>query len=112
MLKKFNLLNCKTVSTPTNTGEKLCINDGTSMIDEWFFRRIVISSMYLTHTRPNIIFFVSMISRFMHYPSSHHLGAVTRILTYICETLDLEIHYHMAQNSNLVRYSSSDWARS
>ena len=29
MLKKFNMLNYKTISTPINRGEKLCINDET-----------------------------------------------------------------------------------
>ena len=29
MLKKFNMLNCKPISTPINTSEKLCVNDGT-----------------------------------------------------------------------------------
>ena len=100
ILKKFNMLNCKTISTPTNTSEKLCINDGTSKIDERFFRKIVGSLLYLTHTRPDIMFFVSMIPRFMHCPSSHYLGAAKRILKYICGNLDLIIHYHKVQNIN------------
>ena len=41
MLENFNMLHCKIVSTPINTSEKLCINDGTSKIDERFFSRIV-----------------------------------------------------------------------
>ena len=45
MLKKFNMLNYKIVYAPTNTGEKFCINDGTSKIDECLFRRIVGSLM-------------------------------------------------------------------
>ena len=65
--------------------------------------------MYLTHTRLDIMFSVSMISRFMHFPSSHYLEAANRILKYICGTLDLGICYHKVQNFNLVGYFDSDW---
>ena len=68
--------------------------------------------MYLTHKKLEIMFSVSMISRFLHCPSSHHLGAAKRILKYICGTLDIIIHYHKVQNFNLVGYSDSDWAGS
>ena len=68
MLKIFNMLNCKTTTTPIDTNQKLCINDGTSKIEERFFKRIVGGLMYLKHTRLDIAFFVSMISRFMHCP--------------------------------------------
>ena len=112
MLKKFNMLNYKTFSTPINKCYKLRNNDGTSKIDEQFFRRIVGSLIYLTHTRPEIMFSGSMISRFMPCPSSHHLGAAKRILKYICGTVYLRIHCHKVQNFNLVGHSYSEWAGS
>ena len=80
--------------TPINTSKKLCKNDGTSKIDEQFFRSIVRSLMYLIHIRPNIMFFVSMISRFRHCLTSDHLRVSKRILSYICRTMDLRIHCH------------------
>ena len=55
------------------------------------------------------MFSISMISRFMHCPSSHHLGASKRILKYICGTTDLGIHYHKVQNFKSVGHSYSDW---
>ena len=97
ILKKFNMLNCKTVSTPINISKKFCINDGTMKIDERLFRMIVGNIIFLRHIRPEIMFCVSMISKFMHYPSSHHLGAAKRILKYIYGTMDLKIHYHKGQ---------------
>ena len=63
-------------------------------LEEW------LGLMYLTHTRPKIRFSINMISRFMHFPSSHHLGTANKILKYICGTLDLGIHYHKVQNFN------------
>ena len=46
--------------------------------------------MYLTHTKPDVMFYVSMISRFMYCRPSHHLSVAKRKLKYICRTLDLE----------------------
>ena len=56
------------------------------------------------------MFFVSMISRFMHIRSSYPLGAAKRILKYICGTMDLRIKYHKVENFNWVGNSDSDWA--
>ena len=64
--------------------------------------------MYLTHTRPGSMFYVSMLSRFIHCPSSQHLGAAKIILKYICGTMDLRIYYPKIQNFNLVGYSDID----
>ena len=47
------------------------------------YRSLVGSLIYLTHTRPDIVNAVSIISRFMNEPSKDHLTAVKRILRYI-----------------------------
>ena len=112
MLKIFKISNFKTTTTSIDTNKKLCINDGTSKIEERFFKIIVGKLMYLKHTRLDIAFFVSMISRFMHCLSSHHLLAAKIILKYIFGTMDLGIHYHKVHNFNLVGYSDSDLAGS
>uniref|UniRef100_A0A803MXR3 Retrovirus-related Pol polyprotein from transposon TNT 1-94-like beta-barrel domain-containing protein n=1 Tax=Chenopodium quinoa TaxID=63459 RepID=A0A803MXR3_CHEQI len=38
---------------------------------------------YLTHTRPDIMYSVSALSRYMHAPTMQHLGAAKRVLRYI-----------------------------
>ena len=58
------------------------------------------------------MFSVGMISIFMHFPPSNHLGFVKRLLKYMCGTMDLRIHYYKVQDFNLVRYLNSDWAGS
>jgi hypothetical protein len=39
--------------------------------------------IYLSHTRPDIAYVVSLVSQFMHYPSEYHMSAVIRILRYL-----------------------------
>ena len=80
LLKRYNMHHCKSFSTPMNTNEKLSLSDGTTKANEKLFRSLVGGLMYLTHTRLDIMFPVSLVSRFMHSPTVHHLGTAKRIL--------------------------------
>jgi len=98
--------------TPVNVNEKLVVDDGTEMANAGQFRSIVGGLNYLCHTRPDITFSVSVVSRFMHNPSVHHLGAARRILTYVAGTIiDFGIRYSKVSNFRLFGFSDSDWAR-
>ena len=101
---------CKVFSTPMNMNEKLSMDDGTGKADEKQFRSMVGNLMYLTHTRPDIMFAVGLVSRFMHNPSMHHLGTAKRILRYIRATTNYGIWYKPVANSNLIGFCDSDWA--
>lgn len=65
LLKRFNMLNCKGAATPMNLNEKLQVQDGTDMANAKAFRSLVGGLIYLTHTRPDIIFLVGVVSRFL-----------------------------------------------
>ena len=56
ILKKFQMEECKVVSTPMNQKEKLSNEDGADKIDEGYYRSLIGCLMYLTATRPNILF--------------------------------------------------------
>jgi hypothetical protein len=47
------------------------------------YQRLKGKLIYLAHTKPNISFLVSLVSQFMHSPSSEHHEAVVRILRYL-----------------------------
>ncbi|KAL4183531.1 hypothetical protein AMTRI_Chr11g155550 [Amborella trichopoda] len=66
--------------------------------------------MYLTYTCPDIMFPVSLVSRFMHNPFVHHLGAVKWILRYIRATSNYGIWYKPVPNFQLVGFTDNDWA--
>ena len=71
VLKRFNMSNCKTTPTPVITCLKLSKDDEGSTVDHTLFKRLVDSLMYLTATRPDIMYGVSLISRFMESPKTH-----------------------------------------
>ncbi|CAJ2651803.1 unnamed protein product [Trifolium pratense] len=81
VLKKFHMDKCKPVSTPLVVNEKLSKDDGDNGADASIYRSIIGSLLYLSATRPDIMFVASLLSRFMHSPSQVHLGATKRVLS-------------------------------
>ena len=83
LLKETGLLNSKSVETPMNPNAKLLASQGELLSDPEKYRRLVGKLNYLTVTRPDISFAVSVVSQFLNSPCVDHLNAVTRILKYI-----------------------------
>ncbi|KAL0319934.1 UNVERIFIED_CONTAM: Retrovirus-related Pol polyprotein from transposon TNT 1-94 [Sesamum radiatum] len=112
LLKKFKMESCKTVTTPLVTGEKYKKEDGSEKVDGSIYRSLIGSLLYLTATRPDIMFATSLLSRFMQSPSQVHYGAAKRILRYLQGTKDFGIWYKSTNDAKLVGYTDSDWAGS
>ena len=68
------------------------------------------SLMYLTTTRPNLMFMVSLISRYMENPTELHLQAAKRVLRYLKGTTGFGIFYKKGGDDELVAYTDSDYA--
>ena len=67
---------------------------------------------YLTHTRPDLVFAVGVVSRFMERPTMAHLQAVKGILRYIKGTLDHGLVYTRGEKKiNVAGYLDSDHAK-
>ena len=72
ILKRFNMSNCKAAPTPIMTGLKLSKDDDGSTVDPTLFKRLVGNLMYVTMTRPYIMYGVNLISIFMESPKESH----------------------------------------
>ena len=66
--------------------------------------------MYLTATRPDIMYAVNLISRFMEKPMDSHWHIGKRILRYISGIRDYCILYSKSDDFILVGYTNSDFA--
>ena len=64
--------------------------------------------MYLTSTRPNIMYVVSLLSRYMHCASKNNFQAAKRVLRYVKGTIDYGIKFGQVKNFILHGYSDSD----
>ena len=100
---------CNPVHNPMVLGFKLTKNGDGVRIDNTFYKKIVGSLMYLTATRPDVMFVVSRISKFMDYPTELHLQLAKRILRYLKCTIDFGVFYKKGGNEELVAYTNSDY---
>nr|GEV84058.1 putative ribonuclease H-like domain-containing protein [Tanacetum cinerariifolium] len=83
ILTKFGFSDVKTASTPMETHKTLLKDEKGKDIDEHFYRSMIKSLMYLTSSRPDIIFVVCSCARFQVNPKISHLHAMKRIFRYL-----------------------------
>ncbi|GJU75103.1 putative ribonuclease H-like domain-containing protein [Tanacetum coccineum] len=79
ILKKFDFASVKTASTPIETQKPLVKDEEASDVDVHLYRSMIGSLMYLTASRPDIMFAVCACSRFQVTPKTSHLNVVKRI---------------------------------
>ncbi|XP_020421259.1 uncharacterized protein LOC109949598 [Prunus persica] len=112
VIEKFGLKGCKSVATPLVANERLCKEDGSEMADESEYRQIIGSLLYLTATRPDIMFASSLLARFMHNPTKKHIGTAKKVLRYVQGTLDYGVEFKKGKAATLIGYCDNDWAGS
>jgi Reverse transcriptase (RNA-dependent DNA polymerase) len=72
ILKRFKMKDCKPVKTSIDCGVKLSRHDKGKVIDTTLYKSLVDSLRYLTCTRLDILYAVSLVSRYMEEPRSTH----------------------------------------
>ncbi|XP_052888074.1 secreted RxLR effector protein 161-like [Gossypium arboreum] len=112
ILNKFSMQNCKATSTPIAIGEKLSSHGNFEQVNESVYRSSVGCLFYLTATRPDIMFAVSLLSRFMHCCNEKYFQAAKRVLRYIKGTLSHGMLFNKAESLKLFGYTGSDWGGS
>ena len=65
--------------------------------------------MYLTATRPDIMFVTCLISRYMAKPMEIHLQAAKRALRYLKGTVNYGIYYKKGGYGELLAFTDSDY---
>nr|GEV43689.1 hypothetical protein [Tanacetum cinerariifolium] len=79
ILKKFDFLSVKTASTPIETKKPLVKDKKAADMDVHLYRSMIDSLMYVTASRPDIMYAVCACSRFQVTPKTSHLQAMKRI---------------------------------
>jgi hypothetical protein len=83
MLKKFGMKDAKGVSTPMGTNGSLDSDASGNMVDQTMYRSLIGNLLYVTASRPDVMFSVCMCVRFQASPRESHLKATKRILRYL-----------------------------
>ncbi|GJS78511.1 putative ribonuclease H-like domain-containing protein [Tanacetum coccineum] len=110
ILKKFDFASVKTASTPIETQKPLVKDEEAADVDVHLYRSMIGSLMYLTASRPDIMFAVCACSRFQVTPKTSHLHAVKRIFRYLKGKPKLGLWYPRVSSFDLEAYSDSDYA--
>nr|GEV99265.1 putative ribonuclease H-like domain-containing protein [Tanacetum cinerariifolium] len=110
ILRKFRLTEEKSASTPIDTEKPLLKDPDGEDVDVHTYRSMIGSLMYLTSSRPNIMFVVCACARFQVTPKALHLHAVKRIFRYLKGKPHLGLWYPKDSPFDLVAYSDSDYA--
>eukprot|EP00253_Pinus_taeda_P014143 PITA_14143 len=106
VLGRFNMQEHKAAITPTVMGLKLSKEDNSKDFDPSFYKSIVGSLMYLTATRPDIMFAISLISRFMERPKEAHWQVAKRILRYVKDDRKSTSSYVFHMGSGAISWAS------
>lgn len=101
---------CKPTPILVDTKEKLNGSLGNPYHDRIEYQSLAEALIYLTFTRPNISYVVQPICLFMHDPKMKNMSALKRIIRYIHDTIDFDLHLYPFSVSILVSYTYVDWA--
>nr|GFA66537.1 uncharacterized mitochondrial protein AtMg00810-like [Tanacetum cinerariifolium] len=111
ILGKFGLTDSKSANTPIETEKPLLKDPDGEDVDVHTYRSMIGSLMYLTSSRPDIMFSVCACARFQVTPKVSHLHAIKRIFRYLKGKPLLGLWYPKYSSFNLVAYSDSNYAR-
>nr|XP_016477335.1 PREDICTED: uncharacterized mitochondrial protein AtMg00810-like [Nicotiana tabacum] len=110
LLKRFEMESSKIIDTPITTTTRLDMDEPGSPVNETMYRGIIGSLMYLTASRPDIVFSVGLCAKFQSNPKESHLKATKRILRYLKGMQDLVLYYPLGDNFDLIEYADVDYA--
>ncbi|KAI3677784.1 hypothetical protein L6452_37054 [Arctium lappa] len=108
ILTKFGFSNSKSASTPMETHKQITADLEGEDMDVHHYRSMTGSLMYLTASRPNIMFPVCVCARFQVRPKQSHYQAVKRIFRYLEGQPRLGLWYPHDSSFDLLAYSDSD----
>ncbi|KAJ9560871.1 hypothetical protein OSB04_006031 [Centaurea solstitialis] len=109
ILHKFGFSDVKPASTPMETHKHLTVDPEGQEVDVHHYRSIIGSLMYLTASRPDIMFVVCVCARFQVQPKDSHLQAVKRIFRYLKGHSKFGLWYPHDSPFDLIAYTNSDY---
>ncbi|KAK6153484.1 hypothetical protein DH2020_013123 [Rehmannia glutinosa] len=110
LMKKFGMEEKSSVKIPMNTSVKMDMDADGKAVDQTRYRALIRSLLYLTASRLDITFAVSVCARFQSTPKESHMTAAKRILRYLKGCQEVGLWYLKEGGFKLIGYSDSDYA--
>jgi histone deacetylase 1/2 len=110
LLLRVNMENCNPSPTPPVLSERLARDSGALLgpEDSSWYRIMVGSLQYLTHTRPYISFAVNKVCQFLSQPTEVHWEAVKHILRYVKGTIDTGLCFRKSSLLDISIFTDAD----
>ena len=102
------MIECKPISTRLDQNLNIDAEFGTEECELNFYRQLVGSLIYLTITRPDLSYPVSLLSQLMQTPRDVHLDSAKRVLRYVSGTMNYDILYKSPTPIRLEGYTDTD----
>jgi hypothetical protein len=109
ILQDSGLTDARPDKFPMEQNLKLTSTDGVILNDPTKYRRLVGRLIYLTVTRPDIVYSVQTLSQFMNEPRKPHWDAALRVLRYIKGTPGQGLLFSSTNDLTLKAFCDSDW---
>jgi len=100
---------CKVATMPMSTNCYLGVDEAEPEVDQTKYRGLIGYLLYLTASRPYIMFVVCLCARFQSCFKESHLKAAKRILKYLKGTISMGLWYPSHSPIQIVGYSDSDF---
>jgi hypothetical protein len=110
LLDRASLTDHRTVETPMELNVHLVATDGEPLEDPTHYRHIVGSLVYLSVTRPDISYFVHILSQFVSAPTQIHYSHLLRVLRYLRGTISRCLFFSRSSSLQLQAYCDATWA--
>lgn len=119
ILTRFDLSNCRPVTTPMDPNQKLIkLSEAEPGLDVTLYQSMLGSLMYaMIGTRPDLAYSVGVLSKHAATPGREHFQAMVRVYRYLRGTHDLRLTYRGTPsgtrsgiNPDLIGYVDADWA--
>ncbi|GJW81123.1 multidrug resistance-associated protein 3, partial [Tanacetum coccineum] len=114
-IEEYGLLGCKPVSTPMEPNSVLPYiptKDDPFLDNITGYQKLLGKLIYLTHTRPDIAYYVHCLAQYTHSPLKSHLSCALNVLRYLKCAPGKGIRYKLPNGKdNLCGYSDADWAK-
>ena len=105
------MLVCRSIDSPMDVNTKQLPDQEELLEEAGRFRKLLGKLNYLTVTRPNITFAVSVVSQFLTASRTAHLEAVMKILRNLKKALRRGLLYSDQKHIRVAGFSDTDWTR-
>nr|GEY04896.1 hypothetical protein [Tanacetum cinerariifolium] len=110
ILKKYGMESCDPVGTPIEIKDKLDLDQNRTSVDATKYRSMIGAIMYLTSSRPDIVYASCLCARYQANPTEKHLKEVKRIFCYLRGTVNTGLWYTKDSGFELTGFSYADYA--